>query len=389
MAASPPSTGVLLVVDDIADNRTLLRRRFEMIGYSVIEADGGAMALEKIAADEVDLVLLDVLMPDVDGLEVLRRARQRHPPELLPIIMCTARATSEDVVEALQLGANDYLTKPVDFPVAKARVAAQIGRKRAEDRNREIQAELQETVLRLEDALRRADAAAIAKNEFLANMSHELRTPLNGIIGMSVVLETACEGAKERSRLQIIRDSATALERLLSDVLDAAELGSSGVRLERRPFSPSAVLGEITDVFRPAADAKNLTLQAVDELAASARAVGDAGRVRQILTNLVGNALKFTEVGGVVCTLRSVGEGYEFEVRDTGIGFDPAQAPMLFERFQQADLSNTRRFGGMGLGLALSRELAELMGGTIQADSVPGQGSRFRLQLPFEAPERG
>ena len=191
MTSDEPAAATLLIVDDIEDNRTILRRRFEKLGYLTIEADSGARALEIVAARDVDLILLDIRMPEMDGLEVLRRLRLTHPPEALPVIMVTAMAATEDVVTALDLGANDYVTKPVDLAIAKARVAVQVARKRAEDRNREVQARLRDTVLRLEEAVERADSAAVAKSEFLANMSHELRTPLNGIIGMTVLLGAA------------------------------------------------------------------------------------------------------------------------------------------------------------------------------------------------------
>ena len=384
MTSDEPAAATLLIVDDIEDNRTILRRRFEKLGYLTIEADSGARALEIVAAQDVDLILLDIRMPEMDGLEVLRRLRLTHPPEALPVIMVTAMAATEDVVTALDLGANDYVTKPVDLAIAKARVAVQVARKRAEDRNREVQARLRDTVLRLEEAVERADSAAVAKSEFLANMSHELRTPLNGIIGMTVLLGAAIADPRQKGRIEIIRESAVVLERLLSDILDTASMDAHELRLEARPFDPAAVLREVADLFRPNAVDKNLTLEVRVDLPAGALLVGDAGRLRQILTNLMGNAVKFTSAGGVCCSVGGRDGAYQFEVRDTGIGFDPALTPALFERFRQADGSATRRFGGSGLGLALSRELTDLMGGTLEAESNPREGSVFRLRLPAE-----
>ena len=382
MTSEEPGPATLLIVDDIEDNRTILRRRFEKLGYLTIEADGGARALEIVADQDVDLILLDIRMPEMDGLEVLRRLRLMHPPEALPVIMVTAMAATEDVVTALELGANDYVTKPVDLTIAKARVAVQIGRKRAEDRNREVQAQLRDTVLRLEEALKSADAAAVAKSEFLANMSHELRTPLNGVIGMTVLLEAAVPDPRQKGRIEVIRESAVVLERLLSDILDTASMDAHELKLEALAFDPAGVLREVADLFRPNAIEKSLAFEVRVDLPAGAVLIGDRGRLRQILTNLMGNAVKFTAVGGISCAVRRLDGIYEFEVRDTGIGFDPTQAPALFERFRQADGSATRRFGGSGLGLALSRELTGLMGGSLGADSITGEGSVFRLRLP-------
>ena len=150
----------LLIVDDLADNRELLRRRLERVGYETAEADGGLPALEMIAREAFDLVLLDVMMPDLDGMEVLRRIREVHSPDALPVIMVTARTAVEDMVAALEAGANDYITKPVDMVVAKARVANQVDRKRAQDASRAARGELEHTVERLRTAMRAAEAAA-------------------------------------------------------------------------------------------------------------------------------------------------------------------------------------------------------------------------------------
>ncbi|MDB5466649.1 MAG: response regulator [Phenylobacterium sp.] len=384
-ASTPPR---LLVVDDIEENREVLRRRFQRLGYEVIEADSGAAALAVIETTDIDLVLLDIVMPEMDGLEVLRRLRLTHTAQALPVIMVTAKASSEDVAVALELGANDYLTKPVDTVVAKARVATQLERKRAEDESRASRCELEQTVLRLQEALAAAESAARAKSEFLANMSHEVRTPLNGILGVVSVLLPTCESPTQREMVGIIEDSASSLERLLSDILDMAKLEAGKLRLENAPVDLARLVRSASDLFAPTARAKNLAFTVEVDPKADRTVMSDAHRIRQILTNLLSNAVKFTPSGAVSCRLRREAEAFVIEVSDTGIGFDPALASSLFERFNQADGSTTRRFGGSGLGLAICSDLAALLGARIDVQSSPGSGSTFRLVLPLHAAEQ-
>ncbi|RAK60013.1 hybrid sensor histidine kinase/response regulator [Phenylobacterium hankyongense] len=386
MEASVPPR--LLVVDDIEENREVLRRRFQRLGYEVVEADSGAAALAVIETTDIDLVLLDIVMPGMDGLEVLRRLRLTHSAQALPVIMVTAKASSDDVAVALELGANDYLTKPVDTVVAKARVATQLERKRAEDDSRANRLELEQTVLRLQEALAAAESAARAKSEFLANMSHEVRTPLNGILGVISVLLPTCESPTQREMVGIIEDSASSLERLLSDILDMAKLEAGKLRLENAPVDLARLVRSASDLFAPSARAKNLAFAVEIDPQADRTVMSDAHRIRQILTNLLSNAVKFTPSGSVSCRLWKDAQAIVIEVSDTGIGFDPSLTPSLFERFNQADGSTTRRFGGSGLGLAISSDLARLLGARIDVQSSPGSGSTFRLVLPLHASEQ-
>ena len=375
----------LLIVDDVAENRDILVRRFQRLGYQTVEADGGARALELVAQQPFDLVLLDIVMPEVDGLEVLAKIRQTHSADALPVVMVTAKAASEDVAGALELGANDYLTKPVDIAVAKARVFAQVARKRAEDASRAAREQLEETVQRLQLALEASDAAAAAKSEFLGNMSHEIRTPLNGILGAIGVLREACDTPRQTELVEIIQHSAGNLDRLLSDVLDSARLEAGKVQLDQAPVDLGELAQQVARLFEPAASRKGVAIEVEVSAEVPAKVLGDAGRIRQILSNLVGNAVKFTEAGLIWCGVEpdEAAGCYRIEVGDTGIGFDPALSDALFERFRQADGGVTRSHGGSGLGLAISRDLAELMGGGLTARSAPGQGAVFRLTLPL------
>jgi PAS domain S-box-containing protein len=241
-----------------------------------------------------------------------------------------------------------------------------------------------------------AEAANRAKSEFLANMSHEIRTPLNGVMGVASALSRTALDGNQREMVGLIESSARTLESLLSDVLDLARVESGRLVLASEPFDLQRCLTDVGALFHPSAEAKNLDL--IIEAAPDIEGVflGDAPRIRQILSNLVANAVKFTPSGEVrlgASALRTP-DGIEAKiwVADTGIGFDEETKARLFGRFEQADGSITRRFGGTGLGLAISRSLAERMGGVLEARAIPGKGATFTLCLPLarsaaDAPE--
>ncbi len=235
------------------------------------------------------------------------------------------------------------------------------------------------------DLSEKARAADRAKGEFLAVMSHELRTPLNGILGFSELLaETPDLSAESRDYVETIISSGEALMRLLNDVLDFSRLEAGKLQIEKTHFSPEEVIGDVRTLLIQHARNKDLTLGIEICKKAPRRMEGDAGRLQQILLNLVGNAIKFTEHGGLTMGIRlaqSVGQ-VEFFVKDTGSGITHGQAERIFQPFTQADSSISRRHGGTGLGLTISRRLAELMGGTLTVHSKPGQGSEFIVTLP-------
>jgi len=229
-----------------------------------------------------------------------------------------------------------------------------------------------------------AEAANSAKSQFLANMSHEIRTPLNGVLGMAQAMEQDPLTDLQRERLEVIRRSGDMLLAILNDILDLSKIEAGKLELEQAPFD----LGELAlgahATFTAIANTKGLSFDLVVEPSAAGTYLGDSTRVRQVLYNLLSNALKFTEAGEVRVTLSGQARGFSMRIEDTGIGIPPDRLTHLFQKFEQADASTTRRFGGTGLGLSICRELAQLMGGDITVTSQVGKGSVFLATLPLD-----
>jgi signal transduction histidine kinase/ActR/RegA family two-component response regulator len=265
-------------------------------------------------------------------------------------------------------------------------------KERAERLNAELSAEIQRRE-GVETELRQASASALAasqaKSDFLATMSHEIRTPMNGIIGMLRIVSDTPLTPDQRDHIETASTSADKLLDLLSNILDFSKIESGHLELERIVFSPGALVQQVADLLRPRAAAKSLELVASIDPALPAGVLGDPTRLRQVLFNLLGNAIKFTDRGRItlsatVATAENGRCAVTFRVADTGIGIDPDAQARLFRPFTQGDSSMSRRFGGTGLGLAISQKLVDAMGGTVAAESNPGQGAVFHFTLPFE-----
>ena len=243
--------------------------------------------------------------------------------------------------------------------------------------------EIRKSAAQLADALDRAEAANRSKSEFLATMSHEIRTPLNGVLGMAQALQRDAPTPAQRERLDVIQSAGEVLLALLNDVLDISKIESGKIELEDGVLDAGALAASVQATFSALAAEKDVSLELDVAPAANASWRGDPARVRQILQNLVSNAVKFTERGSVSISVDHDGQALILKVADTGLGIALSHQARIFERFAQADASTTRRYGGSGLGLAICKALVDLMGGEIALDSAAGRGSTFIVRLPL------
>jgi signal transduction histidine kinase/BarA-like signal transduction histidine kinase len=357
----------LLVVEDHPTNRELLVRRLRTAGYAVSEAADGQEALDLVELHTFDLILLDVMMPRLDGNEVLRRLRQRWSAAELPVIMVSARGAHQEVVQALADGANDYIVKPSDFRVALARIQTHL------------------RISSMENALRAARDDALAaskeKSDFLARISHDIRTPMNAIVGVGDLLrETEMDDEQERY-VQVLRSASHTLLGLINDVLDLSKIESGQLSLERIEIEIRELVEDVRDIVGLAADQRTITLctEVDDNVPQHVR--GDPNRLRQVLINLLSNAVKFTDTGGrVQLTVSRDSDNprrLRFRVADNGRGIEADKLDTIFQSFVQGDVATARVYGGTGLGLAICRGLVTKMDGEIWVESELGFGSTF------------
>jgi signal transduction histidine kinase len=383
----------ILVVDDVEQNLVTLRSILGDLAHEVVLATSGMEALRRLLSDDFAVILLDVNMPGLDGFELASMIRQRKRSEHTPIIFMTAFADDAHSARAYSLGAVDFIMTPVIPDVLRAKVSVFVDLFRMTQQVR-AQAEERIALAREQAARLEAERANRAKSEFLANISHELRTPMNAIIGMTDLAREEPVSATVKEYLETVSGSAHTLLALLNDILDLSKLESGKLELESVPFSLRDVIEELSQAFRVLAVEKGLAYHWSVQNAIPDRLVGDPLRIKQILSNFLSNAIKFTEKGGIAIDVEATSITdktvvLRFCVSDTGIGIAIEDQHRIFSPFTQADASITREFGGTGLGLAICADLIRAMGGTHAVQSVRNAGSKFyfRVGLPVAAEE--
>ncbi|KAA9007541.1 response regulator [Paenibacillus spiritus] len=380
----------ILLVDDRPDEYTSIEALLTDTPYELVGAASGMEALRYLLEEEYALIIMDVMMPEMDGFETARRIKMRRKSQDVPIIFLTSLTSElENNRLAYSAGAIDYISKPFQPDILKSKIEGFV---RLYQVRKELQLkteELEETNRVLEQLKEKAEAALRVKSGFLAMMSHEVRTPLNGILAMSEQLRTGKLGEEEERLANIIHTSGQALLSVVNDILDFTKMEAGRMELDRVLFDLHATVGETADLFREMAREKGIGLNLEFDPGVPALLLGDPNRLRQVLANLIGNAVKFTERGGVVVRMEKAAQRGEWMdlrciVEDTGIGISEEQQSLLFQPFTQLGAGSRSHTGGTGLGLSICKMLVELMGGTISASSAEQSGSVFRFTVPIE-----
>ncbi len=363
-----PKTDRILVVDDSPDNLFLVQTILEEEGYNISLAEDGRLAMNNIEQSPPDLVLLDVMMPGMDGYEVTQRIRKNKQLPFIPILLITAY-DQPSVVQGLDTGADDFIRKPVEVDELLARVRS---------------------LLRLKHSVDERDTIAREREDFVSRLTHDLRTPLVAADRMLMLFQQGALGEQSPPMKEAITTMARSNRNLLAMVNTLLEVYRYEAGRKTLIFSPVELRGlleEIVQEVKPLADEKNLSIYLQSQDQVVSKVMGDRLELHRVFTNLIGNAIKFTERGSIgvrlkdsIPTNNSSGSWVIVEVSDTGPGITPEDQALLFERFR----TGSHKRSGSGLGLHLSRRIVEAHQGTIEVQSEVGKGSLFVVRLPAQ-----
>lgn len=391
----------ILIVCEDTQVREQLAAQLRSAGFDVTTVLTAQHATAAALNGKCDLVVLDVRNPHYSYRDLLKRLNHDPATESIPVLALCPSDDLNTKLDVLEFGATDCLSSPFDAAELIARVKAALRRKDSFDQLRQAYRDM--VIAR--DA---AEKNARARLNFLAQMSHEIRTPMNGVIAMAGLLLETTLTPEQRGYVETIYSSGNSLLAILDDILDFAKIDAGKLELKKEPFELRPCVEEAIDLLAAQAAEKKLELSYMIDDEMPGTFLGDAMRLRQVLVNLISNAIKFTHEGEVVVNVKGLSRGpaatstssnntdaqcdrgtaelyhLQFTVRDTGIGIPPERLARLFQPFIQADASISKQFGGTGLGLAISKRLVELMGGKMWVESIPQKGSTFYFTLPLE-----
>ncbi len=376
--AAPPVPGRILVVDDSADNREVLARRLRGQGHTVVEAGDGRQALEAAEAEEFDVILLDIMMPVLDGYQTLSRFKAHDGLCHIPVLMISANDELDSVVRCIQMGAEDYLSKPINVTLLGARLNSSLEKKRLRDGERHLYAQLQGSFSQLQ-------ALESQRDDLTHMIVHDLRTPLTSLLsGLQTLTLMGDLNTDQQEFLGIAESGGHTLLRMINDLLDISKMESGSFHLESQEVRAGGLMADALQRVSLLLQDNGLTL--VREIADDLPALwSDEDKLVRVLTNLLGNAIKFTPAGGTI-TLSARWSASEaaviFAVGDTGRGIPQEAFARIFEKFGQAEMDLTARRQSTGLGLTFCKMIVEMHGGRIWVESELGQGSVFLFTIP-------
>ena len=375
----------ILIVDDERFNLTLLSETLSQQGYHVEMANDGEQALTAISNSKPDLILLDILMPGMDGYEVCKRIKSDPETKHIPVLFISVMDEADNKVKAFECGAADYISKPFQVEEVIARVSTQL-------KLEQLRHEMDLQNIELKKAKEQAETANRAKSEFLTNMSHEFRTPLNAVLGFAEMMRKDQNiPTLIQQNLDIIHGSGQHLLSLINDVLDMSKIDTGHIKLEVELIDLGLLFDELIEIMKNRAGKKDLQLTFEHDSDFRQYVKTDRAKLRQILISLLSNAINCTEQGNIYLRLKVENNRPEetrlhIEVEDTGMGIDEKQLEQIFEPFEQIGDRSQKK--GTGLGLALNKQFVELMGGTINVESKLGKGSLFYVDIPVKKPEK-
>jgi len=360
--AEPLPKSRVLVVDDISKNLQVVGTMLRNAGYHVMPATSGPQALERAQAQVPDLILLDLMMPEMDGLEVCRRLKADPPTRAIPVIFLTASNEMEHLVNGFGAGAVDYVTKPFNAPELLARVRTHLELQHARARLREMNEE---------------------KNEFMGIAAHDLRSPLNAIRGYSeMVLENETLDKENAGLIRKIHDAAARMAEMVQNLLDANRIEHGEMKLNLVQADLTSILASVVETQRPRAAAKQQTIH-LDRESPPLNALADSTVMVQVLENLVSNAVKYSPPGkSIFVRLKKAADTVRCEVQDEGPGLSPEDQKKLFGKFARLSAKPTGGEGSTGLGLSIVKKMVGAMNGKVWCESEPGKGATFIVEVP-------